>query len=188
MEQEHDYAELPELSAALIERIRRVRLVVFDVDGTLTDGGINFSEGGGEVKHFHVQDGAGLKFLMQAGLQIAFITNRKSKLVEIRAAELGLQHVVQGAQGKGLELERLQARLQIAQDETAAMGDDLPDLALFSRSGLTLAPSDAVPEILTAADWIAGRRGGHGAARQAAELILKIQGKWDQIVASFAGE
>jgi len=125
---------------------------------------------------------------MEAGLHVAWISSRNSPLVERRAAELGIQHVIQGAAGKGIEMERFQARLQIAPEETAAMGDDLPDLGLFSRSSAKFAPADAVPEIRTVADWITTRRAGHGAAREVAELILKVQGKWDNVVARFAAE
>lgn len=169
----------------LAQKIRPIRLVVFDVDGTLTDGRLYFSTQG-EIKVFNVQDGAGLKFLAQAGLIVAFLSSRNSPLVERRALELGIGHVIQGAASKGDALDRLQKRLQIRIDETAAMGDDLPDLPLFGRAGLRLAPADAVEEIQAVADWIAPQQGGRGAGRAAAELILKVQGHWDAIVDRFA--
>lgn len=180
--------DAPCLPEGLRAKIARVRLAVFDVDGTLTDGGIIFNTNGGDVKRFHAQDGLGLKLLRESGVKIAWISARCSSIVERRAEELGIQHLIQGSAGKGLELERLQAQLRVEPDETAAMGDDLPDLALFSRSGVTFAPADAVEDIRAAADWISSRVSGDGAARQVCELILKVQGKWDHIIAKFASQ
>jgi 3-deoxy-D-manno-octulosonate 8-phosphate phosphatase (KDO 8-P phosphatase) len=166
------------------EKIGPIRLVVFDVDGTLTDGRI-WLGGTGEFKVFHVLDGAGLKFLMHAGLEVALLSSRRSAAVEQRAAELGIKHLFQGVEAKGAVMMKLQDQLGLKGRQTASMGHDLPDLAMFHRSGLRMAVADSVPEICAQADWISRMGGGRGAAREAAETILQVQGHWATIVAAY---
>jgi 3-deoxy-D-manno-octulosonate 8-phosphate phosphatase (KDO 8-P phosphatase) len=173
-----------DISPRLLEKITPIRLVVFDVDGTLTDGSL-YLTGEGEIKRFNVHDGAGMKFLMGAGLTVAMLTKRSSAAVDQRAAELGITHVIQGAGSKGQALASLQKELGIGPEATAAMGDDLPDLEVFKLSGLKLAVGEAVSSVIAEADWVATRSAGAGAVREACELILKGQGFWEKTLASF---
>ena len=173
-----------DISPRLLEKIAPIRLVVFDVDGTLTDGSL-YLTGQSEIKRFNVRDGAGMKFLMNVGLTVAILTMRRSEAVDQRAAELGITHVIQGAGSKGQVLEGLQKELGITPEETAGMGDDLPDLAVFNRSGLKMAVGGAAPSLIASADWVATRPAGAGAVREACELILKGRGFWETILAAY---
>lgn len=174
----------PVIPPRLLKKIAPIRLVVFDVDGTLTDGSL-YLTGQGEIKRFNVHDGAGMKFLMEAGLTVAILTKRRSAAVDQRAAELGITHVTQGAGSKGEVLAGLQEQLGLEAEATAAMGDDLPDLGVYGRCGLKLAVGEAASEVLAEADWIATRPAGAGAVREACELILKGRGLWEKTLASF---
>lgn len=149
-----------------------IRLLVLDVDGVLTDGGLFYGPQGEELKRFDVRDGLGIKLLQQAGVAVAIISGRSSDALERRAAELGITELHAGISDKAAVLIALQMRLGIVAAETAAMGDDLPDLALFAHAGLRLAPADAEPEILAAADHVTARPGGRGAVRDAARYML----------------
>lgn len=162
-----------------------IRLVIFDVDGVLTDGRIVIDEEGRESKFFDVRDGHGLKLLQRAGLQVAFLTGRESRVVEVRAAELGVGLVRQGARDKVAVYEELLARTGLTDREVAFAGDDLVDLPVMRRVGLALAPADAAGEVRAAAHWVARSAGGRGAAREMVELILKAQGRWAEVVARY---
>jgi 3-deoxy-D-manno-octulosonate 8-phosphate phosphatase (KDO 8-P phosphatase) len=168
----------PEVAA----KIRRVRLVILDVDGVLTDGRVLYTGGGTQGVFFCVQDGTGIKYLQRAGIRCALLTGRNSEAVLDRAETLGIEFVVQGAKIKleGYETIIEQARLEDA--EIAYVGDDLPDLPVMRRAGLAVAVPNAVPEILDAADLVMSRRGGDGAVRELAELLLNVQDKWEQIM------
>ena len=172
------------MNSAISVTARTIRLIVFDVDGTLTDGSIILGEKE-EWKAFNIQDGLGIRLLIKAGIEVAFITGRRSGAVRRRAKELGVQHVIQSARDKGVALRKLGEVLKITREQIAAMGDDLPDLALFRETGLKLAVADAASELRAAAHWISKTAGGCGAAREAAEMILKTQGKWSKLVAEF---
>ena len=148
-----------------------IRLAVFDVDGVLTDGRVGL-DGSGEVKAFHVQDGAGLKALIRAGIQVAFLTARRSTALEARARELGVTLLHQGASPKLPVLQAMAAELGVAAREVFYMGDDLPDIECLRWSGVPCAPANARPEVKSQALVLLGRAGGDGAAREAAELLL----------------
>lgn len=159
-------------------RASRIRLLVLDVDGVLTDGGLLYGPSGEESKRFHVHDGLALVAARQAGLQVAVFSSRASAAVARRMAELGVGEVHQGVGDKASALDALRERLGLESAEIAVMGDDLPDLGPMGRAGLALAPANAVPEVKRAAHWVARRRGGDGAVREAIEMLLKARRRW----------
>jgi 3-deoxy-D-manno-octulosonate 8-phosphate phosphatase (KDO 8-P phosphatase) len=159
----------------VLARARRIRLLVLDVDGVLTDGRLYLSASGEELKVFHVRDGSGLVAVQRAGVGVAIVSGRDSTAVTRRAAELGIRHVRQGVSDKGTELERLLAELGVPPEETACVGDDTPDLPMLHRAGLAIAVADAHPALLGAAHWITTARGGCGAVREACDLLLSAR-------------
>jgi 3-deoxy-D-manno-octulosonate 8-phosphate phosphatase (KDO 8-P phosphatase) len=158
--------------------LRRVRLVVLDVDGVLTDGRLWIGPGGEEWKSFHVHDGLAITRALRAGLPVAVISSRSSLAVARRCDDLGVREVHQGVADKVVVYEALRARLGCPASDVAAMGDDLADLPVLARVGLPLAPADAPLEVRRAARWVTGRPGGVGAVREAIEAILRAQGRW----------
>lgn len=168
----------------LVARAARIELLLLDVDGVLTDGSIVYA-GEVEVKRFHVRDGSGLKFWHQAGKRSAIVSGRKSQAVQVRAAELGIGLVFQGCSDKLPAFEAVLAETGLQPDQVCAVGDDLPDLPVLRRAGLAVAVADACAEVRAAADHVTGVPGGAGAVRDAVEWLLKLQGQWDGIVASF---
>jgi 3-deoxy-D-manno-octulosonate 8-phosphate phosphatase (KDO 8-P phosphatase) len=170
---------------ALQARAAVIRLAAFDVDGTLTDGQLYFSDDGRELKSFNVHDGQGLKLLAGIGIEIALITARSSPLVARRAADLGIRHLIQGSHDKGAGLSALCASLRIAPESAAFMGDDLPDLAAMAVAGLAVAPADAHPWVAQRVDWQTRARGGSGAVREFCDLLIEAQGRRSDVLARF---
>ena len=170
----------------LAPSLKAVRLLVFDVDGTLTDGAVTIGPEG-ESLRFAVVDGFALKYALAAGLQIAWISGRGSQAAERRGRELGLTEIHLKVANKSKELAALQKRLGIEPAATAAMGDDVPDLGLRARAGFFAAPANARPEALACADWVASTRGGESAVRDFVELVLRAQGRWREIVEEHGG-
>jgi 3-deoxy-D-manno-octulosonate 8-phosphate phosphatase (KDO 8-P phosphatase) len=160
-------------------------LLVLDVDGVLTDGGIIYGDNGLELKVFHVRDGSGLKLWQRAGKRSALITGRTSTVVAVRAAELGIDPVIQGEADKGRAFQELLAKLQAPAETACYVGDDLMDLPAMSKSGLAVAVADACPEAIAAAHYVTPSGGGRGAVRETIELILKSQRRWEEIVAGY---
>ena len=158
-------------------RLRRIRLVILDVDGVLTDGGLYYGPDG-EWKRFHVHDGLALSRAVAAGLAVAIVSSRRSPAVARRCAELALGEVHQGVADKLAVYEALRARHECRDAEIACMGDDLPDLPLLRRAGLAVAPADAVAEVRQAAHWVSRAPGGRGAVRELLEAILRARGAW----------
>lgn len=169
----------------LADRAARITLLVLDVDGVLTDGGIVYSDAGEELKRFHVRDGSGLKLWRLAGNQAALVSGRSSPAVERRANELGIGPVIQGRSDKRPALDELLRQTGRTAEQACAIGDDLPDWPLLSACGLGIAVADACPELRTAADYVTGPAGGHGAVRDAIEWLLKLQGRWDGLVRQY---
>jgi 3-deoxy-D-manno-octulosonate 8-phosphate phosphatase (KDO 8-P phosphatase) len=167
---------------SLADRCRAVELLVVDVDGVLTDGGIVYGNGGLELKHFHVRDGAALKWWRDAGKRSGLITGRTSPLVEVRAAELGVAFVVQGAADKLPAFRRMLAEAGVEPAAVCYVGDDLPDLPPLRRCGLAVAPADACAEVRADAHYVTRAPGGRGAVRETIELILRCQGAWGRLV------
>lgn len=166
----------------VVLRARRVAVVAFDVDGTLTDGRIHIGPEGEAMKSFYVRDGLGISLLRRAGLHCAFITARESAIVDRRAAELGIDEVMQGIARKGEALARLAQRAGVGVEQIAYMGDDWPDLPALRRAGLAAAPAGAPAEILQRVHWISRRPAGAGAVREFAEFILRAQGRWQELL------
>jgi 3-deoxy-D-manno-octulosonate 8-phosphate phosphatase (KDO 8-P phosphatase) len=162
----------------LRQRCERIDLLVLDVDGVLTAGGIVLGSAGEELKAFHVRDGQGLAVWHRAGKRTALITGRAAPLVDRRAAEVGIVHVQQGVQDKLLALEQVLATLGIRAEATAYVGDDLPDVPCLGRVGLAVAVADACVEARAAAHYVTRAPGGTGAVREAIERILRCQGPW----------
>jgi 3-deoxy-D-manno-octulosonate 8-phosphate phosphatase (KDO 8-P phosphatase) len=156
-------------------RASRVRLVVLDVDGVLTDGRLYMGAGGEALKVFDVRDGHGVRLLREAGLGVALLSSRASTIVERRASELDIDTVLQGERDKLAALERLLAARGVAAAECAYMGDDWPDLPVMARVGFAAAVGDAAPEVRRAAHWIAQADGGRGAVRALAEYVLRCR-------------
>ncbi len=159
----------------VLERAGRIRLLVLDVDGVLTDGRLYLSPTGEELKVFHVRDGSGLVAVQRAGITVAIISGRDSAAVSRRAAELGIRHVRQGVVDKGAELDRLLSELGVEPVETACVGDDTPDLPMLRRVGLAVGVADAHPALLEAAHWITRAPGGRGAVREVCDLLLSAR-------------
>jgi len=159
-------------------RAARIRLLVLDVDGVLTDGGLYYGADGESVKRFSVQDGLAMVAARRAGLGLAVVSGRSSAAVERRLSELGVSEIHQGVGDKSAILDDLMSRLALRSAQVAAMGDDLSDLPLLRRVGVALAPRNAVPEVRKAAHWVAGRNGGEGAVREAIELLLRARKAW----------
>ena len=162
----------------LHRRLARVRLLVLDVDGVLTDGGLWFDPDGRLLKRFDVRDGLGIRLLQQAGLQLAFLSGGQGGATEVRARQLGISHCLTGIRDKPACLKRLQESVAVTSGETAFLGDDLNDLAVRPVVGLLLAPSDACRPMRRGADAVLARRGGQGAVRELAERMLQARGAW----------
>ncbi len=163
-----------------VERASRIKAIVFDVDGVLTDGSLWYGPSGESMKRFDVKDGHGMVLARLTGLPVALLTARSSPIVEIRATELKLAKVFQGRREKGPAFEELAQELGFPLNEVAYMGDDLNDLPALNRAGLSGCPLDAVPEVLGAVHFTSSRPGGRGAAREFIELILRATGRWEQ--------
>lgn len=173
------------ISEDAFERAAKVKLVIFDVDGTLTDGGIYIGERGELFKAFHCHDGFGIKAAHEAGLLTAIITGRESPCTANRAAELGITAVKQGYMNKRGAYKDLKAELNLRDEEIAYVGDDVIDLPVFVQVGFRAAVGDAKPEVKERAHFVAENAGGRGAVREALEFILKAQGKWAEIIRQY---
>ncbi len=159
-----------------------IKLIVFDVDGVLTDGGIYVDDRGVEMKRFHVRDGMAIKLAALMGLKIGVITGRATPSVTLRMAELGVDLVLQRVHNKALGLETLCQRAGVEPQEVAFVGDDLIDLPAMVRCGYPIAVSDAVEEVRAEARFVTTAAGGQAAAREAVEHILKAQNRWDEVL------
>jgi len=166
-----------DLPADILQRAARIKLAVFDVDGVLTDGRLWYAADGSELKAFHAHDGAGMKRLTAAGIEIAVITARSSHVVSVRMAELGIIHVYQGRADKLACFEHLLKALQLDPADACYTGDDIVDLPPMQHAGLSIAPANAHPYVRERALWRTRLAGGNGAAREVCDLLLAAQGK-----------
>jgi 3-deoxy-D-manno-octulosonate 8-phosphate phosphatase (KDO 8-P phosphatase) len=167
-----------EVPAAALQRAAEVKLVLFDVDGVLTDGRLYIDNRGEEYKSFNSRDGHGMKMLQRNGVQIGIITGRNSRIVEHRTTELGIKHVHQGALDKLPVYEELVKRLNLNHGQVAFVGDDVVDLPIMLRVGFAVAVADAHQLVKRHAHWVTPNTGGCGAARQVCELIMRAQGSY----------
>lgn len=169
----------------LDQRCQEIELLVTDVDGVLTDGGIILNNEGVESKNFHIRDGLGFKLWRQAGFRGGIITGRNSQVVRLRAQEMGLDIVRQGIDDKLTVAEELLKQLGLSPQQLAYVGDDLVDLPVIRMAGLGIAVADAAEEVRSAADYVTKARGGQGAVREVVELILKSKKVWQDIIQTF---
>jgi 3-deoxy-D-manno-octulosonate 8-phosphate phosphatase (KDO 8-P phosphatase) len=176
---------MAQVSADALERAARLRLMVFDVDGVLTDGRLWFGPGGEALKAFDVRDGQGLKLLAECGVAAALLSGRRSTALTARAAELGLRHVLQGVEDKRPAFERLLAQLGIEPGDAGYMGDDLPDLPVLARCGFACAPPGAHVLALRRAHYVPDAPAGAGAAREVCEYVLGAQGRLEDALARY---
>ncbi|MCX7982675.1 MAG: HAD-IIIA family hydrolase [Syntrophales bacterium] len=166
---------------SLREKLVNIRLLILDVDGVLTDGRIVFDDEGRESKFFDVRDGHGLKMLMNFGIDVIFMTGRKSRAVDHRARDLGVKEVHQGIWDKLACYEDILRRHQLKDEEVAFIGDDIVDIPVLKRVGFAVAVADAEEETKAFVDYVTSKKGGRGAVREICTLILKAQGHWSQV-------
>lgn len=169
----------------IIDKARKIKLVIMDVDGVLTDAKLFFDHQGREYKAFHARDGHGIKLLRQSGVEVAVISGRQSEAVAIRMRNLGIEHVYQGRENKLAAFEELLQHLSLAAEETAHVGDDLPDLPLMKHVGLAIAVRDAHFAVKDHADWVTSLPGGEGAVREICDFILRAQGKLERLINAY---
>jgi YrbI family 3-deoxy-D-manno-octulosonate 8-phosphate phosphatase len=169
----------------LSQRCLAIELLLLDVDGVLTDGGIIYGDDGVELKVFHVRDGSGLKIWHCAGKRSALISGRSSRVVEVRAAELAISVVLQGASDKWPVYQRILTEMHVRPEQVCCLGDDVPDLPLLRHCGLAVAVADACPDVRGDAHYITRAAGGRGAVRETIELILRCQDRWQSVVDAF---
>ena len=170
---------------AVIVAAKKIKLLLLDVDGVLTDGRLYYGNSGEELKAFDIQDGLGIKLLQKGGVQVGIITGRMSKLLQRRADELGIDPLIQGREDKLTALNEILETMQIDMSEIAFMGDDLPDLAVMRCTGLGITPANGSSTNAKQADWQTVSNGGQGAVREVAEMILDAQGKLQTILADY---
>lgn len=166
-------------------RAKRIKLLLMDCDGVLTDGRLWLTADGDEQKTFHARDGQGISLCHHAGLKTGIISGRTSSAVERRAQELRMSYVRQSAKDKIKALDEILVEAGVSANECAYIGDDVADIPVMQRVALAVAVADAVPETKQAAHYVSALKGGHGAVREVADLILKAQGKWDEVMGRF---
>jgi 3-deoxy-D-manno-octulosonate 8-phosphate phosphatase (KDO 8-P phosphatase) len=169
----------------VLDRLKSIKLLLLDVDGVLTDGGIGYNDNGTETKVFNCKDGLGIKLLIEAGIHLGIITGRRSNALFNRCRELGIDLIYDGVSDKADALNQVLERTGCSAEEVACMGDDLPDLVLMKRAGISIAVADAHVTLRENADIITSAKGGHGAVREACEAILKAKGLWESILERF---
>jgi len=168
------------------KKMRKVKLLLLDVDGVLTNGTITYNAKGKEIKSFSVKDGLGLRLLMDAGIQVGIITGRSSEALAARCKDLGIDLLFDGIKDKVKALETILKQTGIEASQTAFAGDDLPDICVMKRVGLAITVSDASPDVMGFAHIITSKKGGKGAIREVCENILKAKGRWDNILMGFS--
>jgi 3-deoxy-D-manno-octulosonate 8-phosphate phosphatase (KDO 8-P phosphatase) len=171
----------------MTDKVPDIQLIVFDVDGVLTDGSLIYDNLGNELKRFNIRDGFGIRAARFSGISVGVLTARSSAVVARRAEELKIDHYFHGCKDKAAGIEAIAARARVALEQTAFMGDDILDLPALKKVGYPMAVADAAIEVLEAAKFVSESDGGRGAAREAVEHILRAQGKWDAVLAAFGG-
>jgi 3-deoxy-D-manno-octulosonate 8-phosphate phosphatase (KDO 8-P phosphatase) len=173
---------------SLESKASQIQLLLFDVDGVLTDGAVVMHADGSESKGFHIRDGAGIVWAQRAGLAVGLLSARTSGATAHRAAQLAIRIVEQGVRSKLNTYEQIIREVKLTDGNVAYMGDDLLDLPVLERVGLSAAPADAAPEVRARVDWVSSVGGGRGAARDLIELVLRAQNRWDDVVRQYVSQ
>ena len=168
--------------------MKNIKILVLDVDGTLTDGKIYVDDKDNSFKAFNVKDGFALVNWIKLGGEAAILTGKKSNIVERRAKELGIKYVIQGSKNKTQDLKKLLDELDITFENTAYMGDDLNDIGVMKKVGLTACPKDSSAEVLEICDFISNKNGGDAAVREFLEFIMKKNGMWQEVLNKYSNE
>lgn len=169
----------------VIEKAKKIKCVICDIDGVMTDGLIYIDNHANELKAFHIQDGLGLKLLMSAGIEIAVITGSVNAVIEHRMKQLGIRHYFKGQIRKQIAYQSLKTRLALSDEQFAYIGDDLPDLIVMGQVGLSIAVANAVKQVKAIADWQTEQPGGRGGVRDACDMILEAQGAAQDALKTF---
>jgi 3-deoxy-D-manno-octulosonate 8-phosphate phosphatase (KDO 8-P phosphatase) len=170
---------------AILRKAQKIRLLLLDVDGILTDGRILYDEKGREMKYFHVHDGQGIRWLLKEGIKVGFLSGRTSGAVEMRAKELGVSFLFQGIKDKMALYKKLLKKTKLEPEQVSYMGDDFIDLQLLKNVGLSISVRSGHPLVQKEADYITQAAGGLGAVREVSELIFKAQGKWESLLRNY---
>jgi 3-deoxy-D-manno-octulosonate 8-phosphate phosphatase (KDO 8-P phosphatase) len=170
----------------LFKIAKNIKFLVLDVDGVLTDGGIILDNEGNEFKTFHVRDGHGIKMLIRAGIQVAVITGRHSRVVERRAHELGVTELFQKCYDKRVAYRQIAEKYSLSNNEIAYVGDDIVDIPILKKAGFPVVVADADDEVKAAAMMVTKMRGGRGAVREVCDLLLKAKGLWQDIIDGYS--
>jgi len=170
---------------SITEKLKKIKMLILDVDGVMTDGRIIMDDEGREMKNFHVRDGHGLKVLQRYDIKVAIITGRQSKVVVHRARDLDIKDVYQKVYNKKEVFEKILKKHKLSAEETAFMGDDIIDIPVLKRVGFSAAVADAVDVVKKSVDYVAKNNGGQGAVREICEMILKAQGSWKEVAAKY---
>ncbi len=173
------------MSPDVLQRVRQLRLMAFDIDGIMTDGRLYMTESGEEMKAFHTLDGQGLKLLMASGVEVALLTARRSVIVERRSDELGIHMLRQGLTDKLAAVREIQSDLEVSMNQTGYAGDDLVDLPILSRCGFAATVPNAPETIQSRVHYVTRTQGGMGAVRELCELVLKTQGNLENAISQF---
>jgi 3-deoxy-D-manno-octulosonate 8-phosphate phosphatase (KDO 8-P phosphatase) len=173
---------------SLQAKAARIRLFLFDVDGVLTDGTVVMHGDGSESKGFHIRDGAAIVWAQRAGLPVGLLSARSSGATAHRAAQLAVRIVEQGVTSKLATYEQIARDARVADENVAYMGDDLLDLPVLGRVGLSAAPADAAAEVRERVDWVSTASGGRGAVRELIEMVLRAQQRWDEVVRQYLSQ
>jgi 3-deoxy-D-manno-octulosonate 8-phosphate phosphatase (KDO 8-P phosphatase) len=164
--------------------VQKIKLILLDVDGVLTDGRVGLLPGGDEIKFFSIYDGLAIRLAQSVGIDVAFISGRKSEEVAARARELDVETVVQGSRDKVKDFEKILEKKGLVPEEVAYIGDDLPDIPLLQRVGFSAAPQNSAEPVKYYVHYVTRANGGDGAVREVIDLLLKTSGKWDEIIES----
>lgn len=171
-----------EIGKELIDRIKGIKILILDVDGVLTDGKIFMDDSGNELKGFNVRDGHGIKLVIRGGIEVIFLTGRRSRVVEHRARDLGVKELYQKALNKKEVLDQILKEKKVSPSAVAYIGDDIIDIPVLRIAGFSVAVADAHEEVKKIVDYITKKKGGEGAVREICEILLKVQGIWEGLV------
>ncbi|MGB5218797.1 MAG: 3-deoxy-manno-octulosonate-8-phosphatase KdsC [Smithella sp.] len=173
------------MKKTILEKLKKIKLLIMDVDGVMTDGRIIMDDAGHELKNFNVRDGHGIKLLQRYGIRVAILTGRQSKVVAHRARDLEIKDVYQKVFNKKEVFEKILKKYKLSPDEAAFIGDDIVDIPVLKRVGFSVAVADADDMVKKSVHYVAKNRGGHGAVREVCEMILQAQGKWVEVAARY---